>query len=87
MKTLILAAAAAATLALSPLGASAAPLNPAPIAAQDDAGVVQTHYWGGRGYGNGWGYGRGYHRGWYRHHHRHYGYGYGYAPRFRSYYY
>lgn len=85
MKSLVLAAVATALLALSPVGASAAPINPTPLAAQDDAGITQAHYWGG---GGGYGYGRRWYRPrhnyWQpRHHHRHYGF----YPRFRSNYY
>ncbi len=83
MKTLLLAAAAAAFVALSPAGASAAPINATPIAAAQDAGVTQVHWRGGHRHG---GWNRGYHRnyGWQRHHHRHYGWA---QPRFRAYYY
>lgn len=85
LKGLALAAAAAGFVAIAPVGASAAPINPTPLAAQDDAGVTQAHYWGGGGYG----YGRRFHR--HRHHHwghRHYHHRhYGFYPRFRSYYY
>ena len=84
MKTLFLAAAAAAFVALSPVGASAAPINATPLAAAEDAGVTLAHYWGGGGRGYGWN--RGYQRnyGWQRHHHRHHGWA---QPRFRAYYY
>ncbi len=82
MKTLLLAAAAAAFVALSPVGASAAPINATPIAAAQDAGVTQVHWRGGHRHG--WHRGHHRHHGWYRHHHRHYGWAH---PRFRAYYY
>lgn len=85
LKGLALAAAAAGFVALAPVGASAAPINPTPLAAQDDAGVTQVHWYGHRRHG-------GWHR-WHRHRHHHYWHRpyhhrhYGFYPRFRSYYY
>lgn len=92
LKGLALAAAAAGFVALAPAGASAAPINPAPLAAQDDANITLAHYWGGGGYGYGHRYWGHRHHGWHHHrrhhwhghhHHRHYGF----YPRFRAYYY
>lgn len=84
LKGLALAAAAAGFVALAPVGATAAPLNPAPITAQDDAGVTQVHWRGHHRHGGWHRWHRHRHHHWHhRHHHRHYGY----YPRFRSYYY
>lgn len=74
MRTLILSAAAVAALALTPMGASAAPLQAqSGIAADHGAETILIKH--GHGRGHGWGRGgRGRHLGWYRGRGHHYGF-------------